>query len=129
MADLRTGKRYEMVFGPAINLAASEGGAIDLAFEQVAIHDPDAVAISVATDGLKVIGSELAGAIEAGREACTIHCRVFDRSDNREMSSALELSRARPQVAGPAPEIGVFDPRSANGASSKSKSWGPRRRR
>ena len=53
MAPLRTGKRYEIVFGPGINLAtAAQGGAIDLAFEQVCGVDPTAVVLSAASDGL-----------------------------------------------------------------------------
>jgi len=133
MADLRTGKRYEIVFGHGINLAAAEGGAIDVAFERVASQDPDAVVLSAGSDGLKVIGSEMAGAIQAGREACTIHCRVFDRSEHKEMSSALELARAQPMLPRWAPQIGVFDPRSAEprrkGASFKIKTRGPPPRR
>jgi hypothetical protein len=120
MAALRTGRRYEIVFGPGINLGASaEGGDIDLAFARVANRDPDAVVLSATSDGLKVIGSEIADAIEAGREACSIYCRVFDRIDNKEMSSTNELARPRPAIPSWAPEIGVFDARSASTPSSR----------
>jgi hypothetical protein len=134
MGDLRTGKRYEIVFGPGIKLGATaDAGAIDLAFEQVSDRDPDAVVLSAASDGLKVIGSEIAAAIEAGREACSIYCRVFDRGDNKEMSSTLELGRPQPAVPAWAPEIGVFDARSAGSSRKpgqfKARARGPAPRR
>jgi hypothetical protein len=133
MAALRTGKRYEIVFGPGLNLTADDSGAVDRTFEQVSSRDPDAVVLSAGSDGLKVIGSESAAAIEAGRQACSIHCRVFDRGDNKEMSSALELARPHPMLPAWVPEIGVFDPRSAEpsrrSASFKIRTRGPGARR
>lgn len=134
MGTLRTGRRYEIVFGPGVDLGSfAEGGAIDNTFQEVSGRDPDAIILSAASDGLKVIGSEVRSAIDAGREACSIHCRVFDRGTNEEMSSALELAR-RPMVSAWASPIAEFDPRSAAPSSKKSRSFkmptrgpGPRR--
>lgn len=134
MGTLRTGRRYEIVFGPGVDQASfTEGGAIDSTFQQVSSRDPDAIILSAASDGLKVIGSEVRSAIDAGREACSIHCRVFDRGTNEEMSSDLELSR-RPTAAAWESPIAEFDPRSAAPAARKSRSFkmptrgpGPRR--
>jgi hypothetical protein len=121
MAPLRTGKRYEIVFGPGINLAtAAQGGAIDLAFEQVCGVDPTAVVLSAASDGLKVVGSEIRAAIEAGRDACSIRCRSYDRNLHTELTTDAELARHDSSIRVWA-EVERFDARSA-GAS-------PQRRR
>lgn len=123
MGKLRTGRRYEIVFGPGLDLASETAAAsIDGAFEQVCRGDAVALTLSAASDGLKVIGSDVRSAIDAGREVCTIHCRVFDRLSNQEMSSPHELARAPAAAAWTAP-VAEFDPRSAAPAGRKSKTF------
>ena len=123
MGTLRTGRRYEIVFGPSPeHLSSGDVAVIEGAFEQVCNRDCNAVVLSAASDGLRVIGSDMRPAIDAGREACSIPCRVFDRDSNREMSTALELSR-RPVLAAAPEPVAVFDPRSAAPAPRKSRSF------
>jgi len=123
MATLRTGRRYEIVFGPGpVQLSAADAGVIDSAFAQVCSRDANAVVLSAVSDGLRVIGSDMRAAIDAGRDACSIHCRVFDRDSNQEMSSALELSR-RPVPAVPTEPVGMFDPRSGARGTGKSRQF------
>ena len=134
MGTLRTGRRYEIVFGPDLDVATSAAVAvIDTAFEQVSNLDPDAITLSAANDGLRVIGSDVKSAIDAGRNVCSIHCRVFDRAQNQEVSSAFELAR-RPLVPAWTAPIAEFDARSAAPSAKRSRNFkmptrgtGPRR--
>jgi hypothetical protein len=123
MASLRTGKRYEIVFGPGVNLTTDgHDGAIDLAFAQVSERDPSAIVLSASSDGLKVIGSEDEAAIGAGRDACSIRCRVFDRVADTELSTEDELGRLLPTLRSwPMQKIGEFGQRSASSPYAKRK--------
>lgn len=97
MAPLKTGRPYELVFGPNVNLGpGADSEAIDLVFARTSAVDPHAIMLSVASEGLKVIGSEVMSAIDAGRAACSIRCRVFDRRLNTELSTETELARSGP---------------------------------
>jgi hypothetical protein len=101
MAPLKTGRPYELVFGPGVNLGpGAESDAIDLVYAETSGVDPQAIVLSVASEGLKVIGSEDMSAIDAGRAACSIRCRVFDRRLDTELSTEVELARS-----GPAPKL------------------------
>ena len=122
MGTLRTGRRYEMLFGPGLDPASATAASIAAAFERVRGCDAQAIILSAPSDGLTVIGTDAKAAIDAGREVCSIHCRVFDREANQDVSSALELSR---QVAAPvwmAP-IANYDPRSAAPRPRNSKAF------
>ena len=122
MRELRTGRRFEIVFGPGLDLSSETAvTSLDGAFEQVCRGDAVALTMSTASDGLKVIGSDVRSAIDAGREVCSIHCRVFDRSSNQELSSPDELARAPTAAAWSAP-VAEFDRRSA-AAGGKSKTF------
>ena len=113
MGMLRTGRRYEIIFGPKPDqLSSADANIIDEAFAQVFRQDSNAVALTTATDRLRVIGSDMRTAIEAGRAICSIHCRVFDRDSNQELSSPLEIAR-RAVLPAQIAAVPQFDARSA----------------
>ena len=123
MSTLRTGKRYEIVFGPGLDpTSLVDASVVDGTFRTVCDSDSDAIILSAASDGLKVIGSDLRAAIEAGRETCSIFCRVFDRDTSNEMSNALELAR-RPAAPSWVAPVAQYDPRSAHSAPGSRKSF------
>jgi hypothetical protein len=123
MASLRTGKRYEIVFGPGINLTADgNDAAIDLTYAQVCERDSSAIILSASSDGLKVIGSDSEVATAAGRASCSIRCRVFDRTSDAEISSEEEQARLMPsQPALPLQKIGEFGSRNSSSPYAKRK--------
>jgi hypothetical protein len=120
MTPLKSGRPYELVFGPGIDLGPGEQSeAIDLVYRQVSEIDGDAITMSVASEGLKVIGSELLGAIDAGRQVCTLRCRVYDRQSGAELSTEAELARSGPRERVSASKAGAFDARSGQATAPR----------
>ena len=123
MTPLNSGKPYELVFGPGIDLGpGAQSEAIELVSEHVWEVDQDAITLSVASEGLKVIGSDNMRAIEAGRSVCSLRCRVYDRRTGVELSTEAELARSGPRErVWTTQKMGEFDARSSSPAPRKNR--------